>query len=75
VHARQILRGEQKFDSGKKRSNFAFPKSILYMLISFSKNTLLSQGAELGVTLDFGTIGLERELDPLEESDERQFAT
>ena len=45
------------------------------MLISFSKNTLLSQGAELGVTLDFGTIGLERELDPLEESDERQFAT
>ena len=45
------------------------------MLISFSKNTLLSQGAELGVTLAFVIIDLARELDPLEESDERQFAT
>jgi hypothetical protein len=44
------------------------------MLISFTRNALLSQGAELGVTLAFGIIDLARELDPLEKSNERQFA-
>ena len=74
VHARQILCGEQDFGSEKERSNFPSPNSTFYMLISFIRNALLSQGAELGATLAFGIIDLARELDPLEESNERQFA-